>query len=133
MPISFPFEKLSSDVFKSIYRPYATVFLRKDKHSNWVESKMIIDTGADFTLLPVVYAWKLGINLKKDCQKNKTFGIGGEEVIYLYHNLHAKIGKSERKIPVGFLAHNDVPALLGRHEFLETFKVVFDNRISTFS
>ncbi len=94
---------------------------------------MIIDTGADFTLLPVVYAWKLGIDFKRDCQKNKTYGIGGEQVVYLYQGLETKIGEEQRKIPVGFLTHNDVPALLGRHEFLETFKVVFENKVTIFT
>lgn len=38
---------------------------------------MIVDTGADYTLLPRFMAEKLGINLEKDCKDFTTFGVGG--------------------------------------------------------
>ena len=43
---------------------------------------MIVDTGADYTLLPRFLAPVLGIDLNKDCQKLKTSGVGGEERVF---------------------------------------------------
>lgn len=95
---------------------------------------MIVDTGADYTLLPKHLAKILGIDLKQDCKVFKTSGIGGEEKVYLAKNIEVKIGGLQRKIPVGFLDREDIPSLLGRQNFLETFEVIFSsNRTVTFS
>lgn len=45
---------------------------------------MIIDTGADYTLLPKYFSVRLGVRLKQDCQVFKTAGIGGEEKVYFF-------------------------------------------------
>lgn len=86
---------------------------------------MIIDTGADYSLLPKYFAERLSIKLKKDCQLFKTAGIGGEEKVYFLNSLKVKIGSWERNIPVGFLDKDNIPPLLGRHLFLETFETIF--------
>ena len=43
------------------------------------------------------------------------------------------IGGVKRKIPVGFLNHDDIPPLLGREECLDTFKLIFENFTTTIS
>jgi len=69
----------------------------------------------------------LKINLKKECQLFKTAGIGGEEKVYLKKDLNVKIGNWERTVPVGFLDKDNIPPLLGRQGFLETFEVLFSS------
>ena len=86
----------------------------------------MVDTGADFTIFPRKDAYLFGIDLVKETIKDRTFGVGGKERIFLYKNLKVKIGNKELKIPVGFLDRNDIPALLGRQHFMELFKVSFD-------
>lgn len=87
---------------------------------------MTVDTGADFTILPRYLADELGISLEEDCLKNQTFGVGGERVIYLCKpKIKAKIGPHERQIPLAFFDSNEIPALMGRLGFLETFDTSF--------
>lgn len=116
-------------------RPVAYVCLYSpkkdvDPHNIW----MYVDTGADFTLFPKYVAETLHINLKKDCKRLKTHGVGGDETVYLLEGLKVTIGEWERTITVGFFDHNDIPPLLGRHGFLDTFDVTFNkNQSITFS
>lgn len=91
---------------------------------------MIIDTGADYSLLPKFMAEKLGVNLKNDCQIFYTRGIGGEEKVYLKKDLKVRIGNWERRVPVGFIDKDNIPPLLGRQGFLETFEMLFSSNHS---
>ena len=87
---------------------------------------MVVDTGADYTILPRHFSEKLRISLERDCIKDVTFGVGGEQAVYfLKRKIKAKIGHLERDIPLAFLDSNEVPALLGRLGFLETFDTEF--------
>ena len=93
----------------------------------WTELWMIVDTGADYTLLPHFMADKLGINLEKECKIFNTYGVGGGERVYFLPKIKAKLGNWERMVPVGFLERNEIPSLLGRHLFLETFETTFSS------
>lgn len=130
--VKFQFRRIPSDIFGVIYRPYADVLLQNKQDKSWLKVTMVVDTGADYTILPISYADYLGIDVKKDCLAQITHGIGGSETIYLYKSLSVKIGDFYRKIPVGFLNRNDIPPLMGRHQFFETFKAVFDKRVVFF-
>jgi len=127
MALTFPFEKKPSSIFKEVFRPVVQVFLYSEVKKIWYEIWMIVDTGADYTLLPKYFAERLKIDLKKECQLFKTAGIGGEEKVYLKENLKVKIGNWERFVPVGFLDKENIPPLLGRQGFLETFEVLFSS------
>lgn len=133
MPVKFSFRKIPSEVFRFIYRPYADVYLQKKDKSGWRLATMVIDTGADYTILPNTYAGSLGIDLAKDCIPQTTHGVGGTETVYIYKGLVVKLGSYTRKIPVGFLDRPDIPPLLGRHDFFETFKVVFKRHKVSFT
>lgn len=127
MGLKFSFREEKSLIFNKIYRPVAQVFFLSKKDNQWIESWMIIDTGADYSLLPRFMADQLGINLEKDCQVFYTRGIGGTEKVYLKKNLKVKIGSWEKIVPVGFLDKDNIPPLLGRQGFLETFEVLFSS------
>ena len=127
MALTFPFEKKLSSIFKEVFRPVVQVFLYSEVKKIWYEIWMIVDTGADYTLLPKYFAERLKIDLKKECRLFKTAGIGGEEKVYLKENLKVKIGNWERVVPVGFLDKENIPPLLGRQGFLETFEVLFSS------
>lgn len=126
--IKFKFRRIPSEMFDSIYRPYVSVMLQKKDKNGWRKARMIVDTGADYSILPRSYAVYLGIDLTADCIAQTTHGVGGMETVYIYKNLVLKIGDFERKIPVGFLNRDDIPPLFGRHECLETFRAIFDKR-----
>ena len=133
MGLSFAFKKGKSSLLGTIYRPIAVVLFQNKITGVFKPVTMIIDTGADYTLLPRFLAPSLGIDLKKDCQKLETSGVGGEEIVFFCEEkIVVRLGNWERKIPLGFLNNDFIPPLLGRHGFFETFKTVFDNRKVSF-
>ena len=92
---------------------------------------MVVDSGADYTLLPKVYAELLGIDLRS-CVPMTTSGIGGSETVHLCKSLNVKLGDWRAKVPAGFLERDDVPALLGRLKFMEEMEVTFKDFNTTF-
>ncbi|MBI2327541.1 retroviral-like aspartic protease family protein [Candidatus Curtissbacteria bacterium] len=133
MSVSFPFKEESSSVFDKVHRPIAQVFFKHTKRDIWQPVTMLIDTGADYTMLPRFLAEPLGVDLKGDCKVIETEGVGGKSKVFLKKTkIQAKIGQYARKIPVGFLAHDYIPPLLGRQKFFETFKVTFEKFQTTF-
>lgn len=126
MELKFPFRQEKSIILGKIYRPFAQVHFWSPKGKSWTEIWMIIDTGADYTLLPRYLATDLGISLEKG-QVFHTTGIGGSERVYFFPKIRVKLGSWERKIPVGFLERNEIPPLMGRHLFLETFEALFSS------
>lgn len=134
MALTFRFEKRTSSILGEIYRPLAQVFFYSQPKGLWYEVWMVVDTGADYTLLPKYFAKRLGINTERDCKIFRTEGIGGEEKVYFLKSIKAKLGEWERQVPIGFLDRDEIPPLLGRHLFLETFEVLFSsNHTVTFS
>lgn len=133
MSVSFPFKKEKSSVFGTILRPVAEVYFQHQKQDIWRYVTMIVDTGADYTLLPRFLAAPLGINLSKDCKLIDTQGVGGSSQVYLFkEKIKVRLGDLDRKIPIGFLANDYIPPLLGRQEFFDTFKVTFEKFSVTF-
>lgn len=127
MAITFPFREEKSAILGTIHRPIARVLFWSKTGNNWVATRMIVDTGADYTLLPRFMADKLGVSLEKECKVFTTFGIGGGERVYFLPKTKIKLGDWERIIPVGFLERNEVPPLMGRHLFLEMFETLFSS------
>lgn len=131
--VTFAFERRPSPLFGTVYRPLAVVECWSLKINAWVRVAMLVDTGADYTLLPNIYADHLGVRLQRDCRRFATMGIGGREQVYLLQRWPMRLGMWRREIPIGFLSRNDVPPLLGRQACLETFKVTLFRHRTTFS
>lgn len=126
MDVKFPFEDNGDGIFGRIFRPIVKVTFKSPQIDKFVDIWMIVDTGADYTILPRHFSEKLRISLERECFKDITFGVGGEQTIYFYKNkIKAKIGNLERNVPLAFFDSNEVPALLGRLGFLETFNTEF--------
>jgi hypothetical protein len=126
MNTKFNYESVGSMYFGAIYRPVAKVAFQSPNSKHWTETWMIIDTGADFSILPRYIAKDLNISLEKDCITDDTVGVGGRRKVYLCKQpILAKIGDTTRKVPLAFFDSDNVPPLLGRCGFLETFDVEF--------
>jgi hypothetical protein len=123
--VVFPFEKVPSKIFRTIYRPIAIAEFWSYRLHEWQEVIGIIDTGADYTLLPKFYADDFGVNLKKDCLPKLTKGVGGDELVFLCSRMKVRFLGQVFKIPVAFLNRDDIPPLYGRHKFLNKFKLTF--------
>ncbi len=130
--VSSPFKERGQSYLGKIYRPYIEILITSKKIDEWIPIEILIDTGADYTLLPKRYAELLGINLQRDCYQDKTLGVGGQEKIYLYKKgITVKIASFKRKIPVGFLNRDNVPPLLGRLGCLEVLTLIMKDKIAT--
>lgn len=127
MVLKFLFRVEKSAILGKIHRPVAQVFFWSKIDEKWVEIWMIVDTGADYTLLPRFMANDLGVNLEKECKIFTTYGVGGGERVYFLPKMKVKLSRWERIIPVGFLERNEIPPLMGRHLFLETFETLFSS------
>ena len=104
------------------------------KFDRWLEYTVIVDTGADYTLLPFSKAKDLGVSLEEDCKRFVSFGIGGSETVYfLKKKIKTSIGEWEGEIPVGFLEKEGIPPLLGRQGCLDMFDVLFSRFVTYFS
>lgn len=130
MPLYFPLEKEKSPLFGSVFRPYAIVSFWSKKQENWLDIAMIVDSGADYTILPKFYVEELGIQLGRESRSLSTQGVGGSSEVFFLKKKHPiKLGQWELQIPLGFINQNDTPPLLGRQEFMELFRVSFHNHI----
>lgn len=131
--VSTPFSFRGSGYLGKIYRPYLQVLITSSRIDEWIPIEVVVDTGADYTLLPKRDAELLHINLESDCSVESTRGVGGIEGVYLCRNkVRIKINNWEKVIPVGFLAKDEVPALLGRLDCLEAIRLVMENRTTIF-
>lgn len=133
MALNFPFEKVPSPIFGTVYRPVAWVSFWSKTKIEWIGMWMIVDSGADYTLLPRYMSAYLGISLKNDCQSFATFGVGGKETVFLYKKVKIKLGTWDLTAPIGFLEKDDIPPLLGRQGFMEKFATLFFNHKTIFS
>lgn len=133
MKVTFPYESEHSYIFGMVKRPIANVSFWSQGKNKWLNYTMVVDTGADYTLLPYSASEDLEVNLGKEAKKFKTFGIGGSEIVYLVKKFKIRIGDHELFIPVGFLSRDDIPPLLGREKCLNYFKVLFSNFITSFN
>lgn len=84
MLVKFKYEKEDSPLFGTIHRPVADVFMKNVKTGRWQPMTALVDSGADYTLLPFWFSAPLGIDLAHDCEKGSTIGVGGEVDVYLY-------------------------------------------------
>lgn len=127
MEVKFDYEYEGRGRFGPIYRPVAKVSLESPYVQNrWITFWMVVDTGADFTILPKFLSRDLKISLKDNCWVDKTRGVGGEESIYFFKGkVSAKVDSLSRQIPIAFLDSDEVPPLMGRLGFLETFNAEF--------
>jgi hypothetical protein len=126
MGVEFNFENAGRTKFGTIFRPVAKISFQAIKSWQWVSVWMVVDTGADYTILPRYLAETLEISLERDCLQERIFGVGGEQLIYLYRSkINVRVGHLNRTTPIAFLDNNEVPALLGRLGFIETFDTEF--------
>ncbi len=127
--LSSPFGFRGEGYIGKIYRPYIQVLISSKNIDDFIPVEFLVDTGADYTLLPKSYADLFRIDVIRDCKLDNTRGIGGTERIYLCKSLVIiQIGSFKKIIPVGFLERSDIPPLLGRLDAIESIVLVMKNK-----
>lgn len=109
-----------------VSRPYALIQLKLPDGS-FQPMSLIVDSGADVTVLPFSAGGLLG----KEVKKGERFPIGGIQGsldVYL-HEVEAKLGSHSFKMTVAFAESDTVPSLLGRMDVFDLFDVTFKQRI----
>ncbi len=133
MPLTFTFERVSSTIFGTVHRPVAWVEFWSKVTQNWIGIWMVVDSGADYSLLPNYMGEYLGIDPHVVGKTFSTLGIGGSEKVFLVKEIKVRLGEWEMSVPVGFLDKDTVPPLLGRQGFMENFATLFFQHKTFFS
>lgn len=117
----FKFAKETSSSLGIVYRPIAKVGL-KDANGDLFELSMLVDSGADITILSRRIGDIMGIDVETG--EEKIFrGIVGEMIAYV-HKIPLFINGKEIETRVAF-ALSEVPNLIGRLDIFKNFEINF--------
>jgi predicted aspartyl protease len=117
----FKFAKENSSSLGIVYRPIAKVGLR-DAGGDLFELSVLVDSGADITILSKRIGDIMGVNVEQG--EAKVFrGIVGEIIAYV-HKIPLSINGKEIETRVAF-ALSEVPNLLGRLDIFKNFEISF--------
>ncbi|MBI3540908.1 MAG: aspartyl protease family protein [Deltaproteobacteria bacterium] len=84
----------------------------------------LVDSGADFSVLPHSLATEIGIDLKR-CQTSTTLGVEGRGTKIHHSRIVIKIGPWRGQIRCAFASHDRIPPLLGRLDLFSKFNITF--------
>ncbi len=117
----FKFAKETSSSLGTVYRPIAKIGL-KDANGDLFELSMLVDSGADITILSRRIGDIMGVDVEQG--EEKTFrGIVGEMIAYV-HKIPLFINGEEIETRVAF-ALSEIPNLLGRLDIFKNFEITF--------
>jgi len=124
IPVRFTFSQGRSEIYGKLYRPSAKVYIRTDR-GTWLPHYMLVDSGADYTLLPKSIDEFIG--LRKDIADHlyHSGGVGGGKIWVVMRRLKMRLGDYEFMADVGWAHSDNVPLLLGRADVFERFEVHF--------
>lgn len=120
--IEFQFEELLTENLGKILKPFALVTLiNGDKYR---ESKMLIDSGADITLIPKSAGERLELTPSKQDEIKYLGGIAGG-VPVVYRTIDLKIEDIKFSCRIAWAQIEDVPTVLGRVDVFDKFDIEF--------
>ena len=124
--IEFKFREGHSRIFGKILRPFADVILQNgDKELLYL---MLVDSGADLTLIPKSVGDYLGFRIDNDAVK-EVKGVDEQNVPIILKKLNLKIGDRKIEAHIAWCLIEEVPLVLGRKDVFDNFEVVFkDNK-----
>lgn len=129
--MKFKYSEYSGANKIKIFRPTVPI-LFKNK-SKFILTEAIIDSGADFTILPIEIAGILGIKL--DAHKKTIFYAAGSNPFSVYRSPesieHVLRQSGFRQITWKskvYFAESQPGILLGHKGFLENFKIILDGK-----
>lgn len=89
--------------------------------------QFILDTGADFTMLPHHMADLVGVDLKK-VPSGWSLGIEGKGIKTWIGHIEVAIGPYLVPLRCLFSSNDETPYLLGRADLFSAFLIAFDTR-----
>lgn len=130
--VSVPYERRPSAIFGALTRPVVYVELYSAAFQEWIACTMVVDTGADYCVLPSRVALHLGIK-RNHCERQTASGIGGQQTVWLCRAVRLRLGPWELHVPMGIVERDDLPPLLGRSHCLDVFDLRLCRFVTTFS
>lgn len=125
MSIEFPLTRFRTK-FGTVYRPVVSVVLTGGQYRRTF--KFILDSGAEFTMVPQRIGKFAGLDLEEFTSLTVT-GIEGGRIAGKLAPLELRIGKSSGvTVRCFFAERDDAPFLLGRADFFDRFNIFFDAR-----
>src|SRR3989344_8627425 len=123
--MKFPYIERESRIFGRILKPMIDIEILSKKYGVWYGlNEVLVDTGADITLIPK----SVGEILVDDIVEGKKAAIKGitpfELIVYI-HTLKLRVANKEFETRVAIAESDDVPAVLGRFEALDIFEAAF--------
>lgn len=121
--IRFKIRKELSDVFGPIWRPVIPVKLRNG--DNILSCEVIVDSGADISLIPKGVGASLGFVLLAGEEIKTLYGIGEGAAPFVVRDIFLTIDDVERQIRIGWALIEEIPILLGRLDLFSLFDINF--------
>jgi len=111
------------------YGPLLTPFIELELSTvyGWRPQWFLVDTGAEFTVVPGSIADMTGIDLNR-CAKEYSIGIEGRPVPARVGTITLRFGMEVISVRCHFLTAKDTPYLLGRMDLFSNFDIFFHNR-----
>ncbi len=122
--IEFPYKQCISQNIGVIWKPYAMVRVITNERN--YRCQMLIDSGADITLIPKKAGDYLGFEPDKEMIR-EIRGIGEGAVPYIIKTVQIEIGEYQIKGRIGWVLIEEVPFLLGRLDIFDQFDIKFDH------
>lgn len=121
--VFFPYERILTPI-GFVWIPLARVEI--SRQSIRMELDMIVDTGADLTMIP----YQVGVNLGLRRGRSRITTLSGISggTPYVLKRVSFRIGPFRVSARTAWAQRDDVPMLLGRVDMLDRFKVIFDGR-----
>lgn len=116
--IVFPYRQLYGSL-----KPAADVVF--EANGKRIESLMLVDSGADITIVSLEVGLFLGFKLGEG-HINDLRGVSGHGVPFITKAVDIKIGKSKFETKIAWVLSEAAPMLLGRKDVFDKFRIVID-------
>ena len=122
--ITFPLEETQT-AFGRLVIPRIAVEVRTIY--GYQAYRFLLDTGADFTMLPRFMAADLGIDISR-CRRLRSIGIEGKAITSYLSTMHIRLTSWEFDLACLISKKDTTPFILGRMGVFNRFTIFFDNR-----
>lgn len=129
VPIEFPFSEKRTR-HGLLPDPRIPVFVQT-RHG-YLAYRFLLDTGADFSMVPFSMAEDLGIDVTR-CPTDQCSGIEGRPLFVYHAGIGIRIGDVDLPLRCLISESDTTPFLLGRADLFTHFTITFDYHHKTIS
>lgn len=124
--LEFDFREGHSRIFGKVFRPFTSVTLKNGGKET--SQFMLVDSGADLTLISKSVGDYLGLTLTSD-EIIEVKGVGERGIPVVLKKVNIKIGDKEVETTLAWSLVEEIPLLLGRKDIFNNFEITFkDNK-----